>query len=241
MDSRQRSAKAAKRSTKAPFFLRSSSMSCIALRAISGMRWENSVSGTVPTVVFGLTPFEEEAEDCDEFFCVLDGVVEHDVAVLEEQGAVGALEEDVGAGIARLKLLLHLGFEGIFGVLGFPVAAREIGGVDEGSVNAEGMAVLALDGVLGDEGPVVLAGAGLEQVLEGSADVTLLVEVAAGEALEGGVVGLDRSGGRFEVECAHVRFSEARIAQGVGFSGADLAGGHRVGNERGCAAYFASE
>ena len=35
-----------------------------------------------------------------------------------------ALEEDVGAGITGLKLLLHFGFEGVFFVLGYPVAAR---------------------------------------------------------------------------------------------------------------------
>ena len=77
----------------------------------------------------------------------------------KSRASVGALEEDVGAGIAGLELLLHLGFERVFLVFGFPVAAREIEGVEEGSVNAEGMAVLSRDGVLGDEGPVVLAGA----------------------------------------------------------------------------------
>ena len=64
--------------------------------------------GAVPTVVVGLTPLKEEAEDFDEFLRVLDGVVEGDATVLEEQGAVGALEEDVGAGIAGVEFLLHL-------------------------------------------------------------------------------------------------------------------------------------
>jgi hypothetical protein len=49
-------------------------------------------------------------------------------------------------------------------------------------------------------------------VLECTADIALLVKMAAGEALEGGVVLLDRRVGRFEVEGWHGRFSVRRIA-----------------------------
>ena len=56
---------------------------------MSGMRSENSRHGAVPTVVVGLTPLEEEAEDFDEFFRLFDGVVEGDAAILKEEGLVG--------------------------------------------------------------------------------------------------------------------------------------------------------
>ncbi len=155
--------------------------------------------GAVPAIVVGLAPLEEEAENVDELLRVFNGVVEGDAAVLKEEGVGGALEEDIGAGIAGVKFLVHFDFERVFFVLGFPVAAREIEGVEQGAVDADGVSAFAGKGVLGNERPVVLAGAIFEKVLECSADVALLVEVAAGEALEGGVVFLDRRVGRFQV------------------------------------------
>ena len=61
-----------------------------------------------------------------------------------------------------------------------------------------------------------------EQILERSADIALLVEVAAGEALEGRVVLLDRRVGRFEVERGHEGFSVTKDSAGGLFSVRDL-------------------
>ena len=50
-----------------------------------------------------------------------------------------------------------------------------------------------VDGVLGHEGPAGLAGAVLEEVLEGGADSCFVGDAEVGEPVEGGVVGLDGS------------------------------------------------
>jgi hypothetical protein len=107
-------------------------------------------------------------------------VVEGDAAILEEDGVGGLLEEDVGARVALGELLVHLGAEVVFFVLGFPVAAWEVEGVEDGGVDLEGVAAGAGDGVLGDDKPLEGAGALFEQALECAADVAFVVEVGGG-------------------------------------------------------------
>ena len=114
--------------------------------------------GAVPIFVVGLAPLEEEAEHFDEFFRLLDGVVECDAAILEEEGRWGA-GRGCWSGDSRPRTSSSSRLRGSLFVLGFPVAAGEIEGVEEGAVHAEGIAVFAGNRVLGDEGPVVLAGA----------------------------------------------------------------------------------
>ena len=114
------------------------------------------------------------------------------MAVLEEDGVGWFLEEDVGARIALGEFLVHLGAEIVFFVLGFPVAAREVEGVEDGGVDLEGVASGARDGIFGDDCPLVGAGAFFKQALEGAADVAFVVEVAAAEFIKRGVVFPDR-------------------------------------------------
>lgn len=64
-------------------------------------------------------------------------------------------------------------------------------------------AAAGVDGVLGHEGPAGLAGAVLEEVLEGGADGGLVGDAEVGEPVEGGVVGFDGFVGGFEVEGGH--------------------------------------
>ena len=56
------------------------------------------------------------------------------VAVLDEDGGLGVLEEDVVAGVAAVELGLDLGVEVVVGVLGLPVAAGHAEGVLDGAV-----------------------------------------------------------------------------------------------------------
>lgn len=74
-------------------------------------------------------------------------------------------KEDVGAGVAEGEFLFRFDAQGAFAGAG--------------------------DWVFGDEGPVELAGAALEEVAEGFADVAFVVEVGAAEFGEGFIVGLD--------------------------------------------------
>ena len=55
-------------------------------------------------------------------------------AVLEEDGGLGVLEEDVVAGVAAVELGLDFGVEVVVGVLGLPVAAGHAEGVLDGAV-----------------------------------------------------------------------------------------------------------
>ena len=73
-------------------------------------------------------------------------------------------------------------------------------GRDSGGVGA---AAAGVDGVLGHEGPAGLAGAVLEEVLEGGADGGLVGYAEVGEPVEGGVVGFDGLVGGFEGEGGH--------------------------------------
>ena len=120
---------------------------------------------------------------------------------------------------------LHLVGECVFLVLGFPIAAREIECVEESPVNTERIALFAGDGVLGNDCPLKLAGAVFEQVLKGSADVALFVEMAAGEAIESGVVLFDRRAGGLEVECGLEGFSVCKDSAGRGEATLESEGG----------------
>lgn len=116
-----------------------------------------------------------------------------DGAVLDEDGAGGGLEEDVGARIASGELLLDFEAEVVLGVLGLPVAAREMELVNERAVNAQGVLAFADELILGDERPVELASAFLEHVFEGAPEITLVVEAEFAELVECFVIGADGS------------------------------------------------
>jgi hypothetical protein len=135
--------------------------------------------------------------------CELGLAVECDAAILEEDGVGGLLEEDVGARVALGEFLVYFGAEIVFFVLGFPVAAREVEGVEDGGVYLEGVTAGAGDGVLGDDKLLVGAGALFEQALECAADVAFVVEVGGGAFLERGVVILDRRVVGLQLEGAH--------------------------------------
>ena len=86
-------------------------------------------------------------------------------------------ERDDGAGVSGLDFLLIFGFEVVPGVLGLPISAREVEGIENRGVYAERVLSLALELVLGDNGPFELAGALFEQGLERAADVAFVIEV----------------------------------------------------------------
>src|ERR1039458_7499547 len=96
--------------------------------------------------------------------------VEGEGVVLEQEGAARGLEEDVVAGIAKGEILAGFLREGVAHVFGFPKAVGEAEVVEQRAVHAERGLARAADFPFGDEGPVVLAGAVVEQALESGAD-----------------------------------------------------------------------
>ena len=119
-------------------------------------------------------------------------------AVLEEDGGLGVLEEDVVAGVAAVELGLDFGVEVVVGVLGLPVAAGHAEGVLDGAVGAVPRPWSGAGVEFVDQGKLlaVVAAVGVEADGEGAADALLVVGAAeVEEALEVGAVAF-RCGGR---------------------------------------------
>ena len=157
---------------------------------------------------------EEEFEDFDEGFGLVDGAVEWLAAALVENGVVGGLKEDVGEGVSGGDFLLDFSLEIVGGVFRFPEAVDEGEVVDEGSVGAEGLFGGALELVLLDEVPRVGVAALLDEVGEGGAGVALGVVAVEVELGEGGVVGLDRDVRGLQREEAHWASFQFTLSRG---------------------------
>ena len=80
----------------------------------------------------------------------------------------------------------------VVAVFGFPKAVGEAEVVQQRAVYTQGMLARAADFPFGDEGPVVLAGAVVEQALESGADGGFVGDAEVVELAQGGVVILDR-------------------------------------------------
>jgi hypothetical protein len=114
----------------------------------------------------------------------------HAVAVLEENGAAGVLEDGVGERVATVDFALNLAGEVVARVLGLPVAARDAVGVAEGAVGADGMAA-GFGAELGNEGPAVEAGGAREEIAEGVAEGGFMLDALRAGLGEGAVVFAD--------------------------------------------------
>src|SRR5208283_2404649 len=157
----------------------------------------------VPILVVRLPPLEEKPQDVHKFLRFRDLAVKNDEPILDQNRVRWGLKENVRAGVSGGELLVHLRLEVVLFVFGLPVAARQIEGVEDGRVHAQGAFAGARNLVLADDQPLEGAGALLQQTLEGAAEVALVVEFAPSKLLQRLVVGLDRSVGRLELECAH--------------------------------------
>jgi hypothetical protein len=80
----------------------------------------------------------------------------------------------------------------VVAVFGFPKAVGEAEVVQQRAVYTQGMLARAADFPFGNEGPVVLAGAVVEQALESGADGGFVGDAEVVELAQGGVVILDR-------------------------------------------------
>ena len=148
--------------------------------------------GFVPFFVVGLAIAEEDFEQLDEVAAVADVFVQPLAdAVLEEDGLLGGLKDDVGFGVAAVELGADFLFEVVVLVLGFPEAARKAEGVDHRAVNLDDPGLGLVDGVLGDERPIELASASAQQGLKGAAHRHLVVDVELPVLAEGLVIALD--------------------------------------------------
>src|SRR5579872_4077282 len=108
---------------------------------------------------------EEGVEYSDEFFGVGQVYVEGEFVVLVEDGAARVLEDGVGDGVARADLFADLDVEVVFGVLGFPVATREVEAIAHGAIGTFAVG----EDLLWNEHPVGGLGKGGEEVLKGTA------------------------------------------------------------------------
>ena len=95
---------------------------------------------------------------------------------LEKDGSAGILKDDIFEAVAGVEFLLNLGVQVVVGVLGLPVAAWQAQGIDHGAVGPRA----AAGGPLGYEReiPPAFPAVGIEVVLEGAADVLLVVRAA---------------------------------------------------------------
>ena len=120
--------------------------------------------------------------------------VKNAVAVLEENGAVGVLEDGVGERVATADLALDLAGEIVAGVLGLPIAARDAVGVAQGAVGADGMAA-GFGAELGDEGPAMEAGGVREEFLKGVAEGGFVLDSLRAGLREGAMLFADEGMG----------------------------------------------
>jgi len=123
-------------------------------------------------------------------------------AALEEDGALGHLEDGVGGGIALLDLTADFAVELVAHVLGFPEAVALFPVVEEGAVNGDA-AFGAFHPVLADEGPMESAAVAGQHVVKGAADGAFVVEVELAEAAENFVIALDQLVAGFDGEGKH--------------------------------------
>src|ERR1019366_5003165 len=134
--------------------------------------------GLVPFFVVGLAVAEEDLEQFDEVAAVADVFVQALAdAVLEEDGLLGGLKDDVGLGIAAVELGADFAFEVVVLVFGFPEAARKVERVNHSPVNLDDPGLGLVDGVFGNERPFELASATAQQGLKGAAHRHLVVDV----------------------------------------------------------------
>src|ERR1039458_5690837 len=118
--------------------------------------------------------------------------VEGEGVVLEQEGAARRLEEDVVAGVTKGELLAGFLGEIVAAVFSFPKPMGEAEVVEQRAVHAERVLARAADFPFRDEGPVVLAGAVVEQALESGADGGFVRDAEVVELAQGGVIILDR-------------------------------------------------
>lgn len=156
--------------------------------------------GALPVGDHRLGVGEEGLEDFAELLGLgVEVALEHDFAVLHEEGAAGLPEEGVFAGVAELELGAHLGDEVVGVILVLDDAVRDAVGVEQHGVEAErGAALAAGDGVFADEGPLERAGAVLDEAVPGFADGGFVRGSDVGELGQRGVVGADGRVGGFE-------------------------------------------
>ncbi len=148
------------------------------------------LDGLLELLDLGLGVGEEAVQQIGELVRVGEVGFEDAVAVLEEDGAAGVLEDGVGERVAAADLALDLAGEVVAGVLGLPVAAGDAVGVAEGAVGADGVAA-GFGAELGDEGPAVEAGGVREEIPEGVAEGQFMFDALRAGLGEGAVVFAD--------------------------------------------------
>ena len=155
----------------------------------------------------GLLPFlevrrligEEGLERLNQGFRPGDILIKIGTAILVNDSPMGGLEEDVVTGVAGVEFLLNLLFQVVLGILGFPVAMGQPEVVEQGAVQAEGVAIF-LEGILLHQGEAALFGAVAQQGGKGRGDGAFGIKIELAQVLEFVVVGFDDLMGRLEVE-----------------------------------------
>ena len=158
--------------------------------------------GLLPFLKMGRLIIEEGFEGLNQRFRAGDILIKILPAILVNDGPMRGLEENVVTGITGVKFLLNLLFQVVSGVLGFPVAMGQPEVVEQGAVQAQGVAVF-LEGILLHKGEAALFGAVAQQGGKGRGDGAFGVKIEISQVLEFVVVGFDDLMRRLEVEAEH--------------------------------------
>lgn len=118
-------------------------------------------------------------------------------------GALGNLEDDVGAKIALLDLVLDFAFEVVVLVLGLPEAVAEFPVVEQSAIHYDALALGDLNRILRGKRPIGSFTVSAQNRLKCVADGAFVVQMELAVLAECGVVVLDELVGRLDGEQVH--------------------------------------
>jgi hypothetical protein len=172
------------------------------VQVVAGLRGEQVMNKSRKVGGLGLKALHQlgDFDERDWFGYVY---VENRPAVLPEDCAFRRLEDDVVLRIACGELLLYLFAEIVLTVFGFPKAMREPEFIDERAVNTQRVSAIPFDRPFGNQLPIKLPAAVLQQSLEGRANRSFVRHADRFELTQSFVIILDGLVGWFEVKLFH--------------------------------------
>jgi hypothetical protein len=125
--------------------------------------------GFFPFGYFRGAVFKEELKDFNKLSGICNILIKKEIIILIENGSLRGLEQDIITRVTKGKLAFYFFIEVIVFVFGFPVAVSKFISIDQSTINTNGVFAFAFDFPLGDESPLELFSAVVEQTLEGLA------------------------------------------------------------------------
>jgi hypothetical protein len=116
--------------------------------------------------------------------------------MLENDSALGSLEDDICARVPLFELQFYLTLKVIVLVFGFPESTALFPKIEQRSIDDNAMSAVLLDGILRDQRPVHLFGVPAKDGLKGTAHCGLVFDIEVAVLAKDGVVVLDELVGR---------------------------------------------